>query len=121
MRKHRRTSARRKPNDSSCAKKEASSRWSRERSGFRLAPSSRANTIRSPLTAASGTIGPLRIAIPSWEVCGLLDAFSLQQMAVLMSREGFQPGSNGEAQHGNKGILESDAVYVVVTGATDKA
>ena len=55
-----------------------------------------------------------------WEVCGLLDAFSLQQMAALMFRDDFQPGSHGKTQHGNKGILESDAVYVVVTGATDK-
>ena len=66
----------------------------------------------------------LRIGFPAgevcdWEVRGLLDAFGLQQMAALMSRYDFEPGSDGETEHGNKGILESDAVYVVVTGATD--
>src|SRR6266852_5988863 len=41
-------------------------------------------------------------------------------MAALMSREDFQPGSDGETQYGNKRVPESDAVYVVVTGATDQ-
>src|SRR5258708_33250263 len=65
-------------------------------------------------------MGRLRSTFPSWEVYGLLDAFSLQQVAALMSRDDFQAGSDSETQHGNKGVLESDAVYVVVTGATDK-
>jgi len=37
-----------------------------------------------------------------------------------MSRDNFQPRSDGETQQGNKRIPESDAVYVVVTGETDK-
>src|ERR1700682_6028739 len=41
-------------------------------------------------------------------------------MAALMSRDDFEASSDSETQHGNKGILESDAVYVIVTGATDK-
>jgi hypothetical protein len=41
-------------------------------------------------------------------------------MAALVSRDDFQPGSDGETHHWNKGILESDPVYVVVTGTTDQ-
>ena len=37
-----------------------------------------------------------------------------------MFRHDFQAGSDGETQHRNKGILESDPVYVVVAGTTDK-
>ena len=64
--------------------------------------------------------GALGTAFPSWEVHGLLDAFSLQQMPALMSRHDFQPSSDGETQHGNKRILETHAVYVVIAGATDQ-
>src|ERR1700686_4881438 len=41
-------------------------------------------------------------------------------MAALMCRDDFEASSNRESQHGNKRILESDAVYVIATGATDK-
>src|SRR5437899_3151680 len=41
-------------------------------------------------------------------------------MAALVSRDDFEPRSDGETQHGNKGVLESDSVHVVVAGATDK-
>src|SRR5438105_15857724 len=41
-------------------------------------------------------------------------------MAALMAHDDFESCSDGETQHGDEGIPVSDAVYIVVTGATDE-
>ena len=48
------------------------------------------------------------------------DAFSLQQVPALMRRKKFQARSDGETNHWNEGIRESDAVDVVAPGAIDE-
>src|SRR5206468_9275993 len=47
-------------------------------------------------------------------------AFSLQQVPVLVLRQDLQPRSHGETNNWSEGILESDAIDVVVSGAMDE-
>lgn len=54
------------------------------------------------------------------ELQGFSDAFSLQQVPALVRRQNLQPRSDGETNHWNEGIRESDAVDVVLPGVIDE-